>query len=355
MTPINDAAADSAYARTMQTSSDPADRPLTISWELTRGAADGRPGPRMPGDLTPRECLDVVDQIAAAGPRLLLLCADVSARADATHLIARANAHGLRVALRPAVRSRFLDLDCDLLLRAGARCLSICLGDQDPTQRSPRIDIAMKMLAAARRARMAVQMRTPLPDLADLSRFRRAAQALRPQEWRLALPVHAPAGKPIDPVETEQLLTALSHLPGATGVPISISDAPQFRRIAVKEQVPLPRRPHPAPLNDGRGKLFISRRGEIFPGRGLPVAGGNVRRHHLLDVYREASVFRRLRDPDQLRGKCGSCEFRRLCGGSRARAFAVYGDYLAADPACPYESTSSSVASDFSGLVPLVA
>lgn len=354
MTPINDASAGAAYAWVMQTSCDPADRPLAISWELTRGAAEGRPGPRTAGDLTPRECLDVVDQIAAARPRLLLLCADVSTRADVTQLVARANAHGLWVALRPAIRERFLDLDCDLLAKAGARCLSICFGERDQGRPSGRIDIALKILAAARRAHLAVQVKTPLPEIADLARLSTAAQALRPLEWRMALPVHAPAEKPVDPVETERLLAALSRVPRATGVPISVSDAPQFFRVAIREQAP-PRRGHFPPLNDGRGKLFISHRGEVFPGRSLPVAGGNVRRHHLLDVYREAAVFRRLRDPDQLFGKCGSCEFRRLCGGSRARAFAVNGDYLAADPACPYEPTSAAVAADFSGLVPLGA
>ncbi|MBW8059686.1 MAG: hypothetical protein FVQ78_04995 [Solirubrobacterales bacterium] len=90
-------------------------------------------------------------------------------------------------------------------------------------------------------------------------------------------------------------------------------------------------------MNDGRGFMFVSHCGEVMPSGFLPLAAGSVRRESAVRLYREAPLFRELRDPDALGGKCGRCEYREICGGSRARAHAVSGDHLAADPSCPYQ------------------
>jgi AdoMet-dependent heme synthase len=89
-------------------------------------------------------------------------------------------------------------------------------------------------------------------------------------------------------------------------------------------------------VNDGNGFLFISHRGDIYPSGFLPVSAGNVRTRDLVDVYRNSPLFRDLRDHDKLEGKCGVCEYRTICGGSRARAYATTGNYLASDPYCSY-------------------
>jgi radical SAM protein with 4Fe4S-binding SPASM domain len=82
--------------------------------------------------------------------------------------------------------------------------------------------------------------------------------------------------------------------------------------------------------------VFISHTGEIYPSGFLPISAGNVCRDSLVDVYRNSPLFRTLRNADNLHGKCGECEFRKLCGGSRSRSFALTGDYLAEDPRCVY-------------------
>jgi len=92
----------------------------------------------------------------------------------------------------------------------------------------------------------------------------------------------------------------------------------------------------PRGLNDGKGFVFVSHTGEVFPSGFLPFSGGNVRSDSLSRIYRESPIFQQLRDPDQLEGKCGACEFRHICGGSRARAFAMTGDPLAEEPCCSY-------------------
>ncbi len=92
----------------------------------------------------------------------------------------------------------------------------------------------------------------------------------------------------------------------------------------------------PKGVNAGNGHLFVNYQGDIYPSGFLPLACGNVRRQSIAEVYRLHPAFCELRTPDLLKGKCGICQFRQLCGGSRARAFAMTGDYLASEPFCAY-------------------
>jgi radical SAM protein with 4Fe4S-binding SPASM domain len=66
----------------------------------------------------------------------------------------------------------------------------------------------------------------------------------------------------------------------------------------------------------------------------LPLSAGNVRRASPVDLYRDSPLFRALRDPSRLRGRCGRCAYRTICGGSRSRAYALGGDPLGEDPTC---------------------
>ena len=91
-----------------------------------------------------------------------------------------------------------------------------------------------------------------------------------------------------------------------------------------------------ARVNEGRGFLFVSHTGEIYPSGFLPISAGNVRNDSLIDVYRNSALFRDLRDTSKLKGKCGDWEFKEVCSGSRARAYAMTGDYLAEEPFCSY-------------------
>jgi radical SAM protein with 4Fe4S-binding SPASM domain len=100
--------------------------------------------------------------------------------------------------------------------------------------------------------------------------------------------------------------------------------------------------PRQAGINDGKGFVFISHTGEIYPSGFLPLSAGNVRRDALVNVYRESPLFQRLRDSDSFEGKCGVCEFRHLCGGSRSRAFALTGNAFGSDPQCVYQPTEAS-------------
>jgi len=90
----------------------------------------------------------------------------------------------------------------------------------------------------------------------------------------------------------------------------------------------------------GTGVCFVSHEGEVFPCGYLPAIAGDLRKQSFADVWENAKVFNELRDTDNLTGKCGCCEFRNVCMGCRARAFAATGDYLAEEPFCVYEPKS---------------
>jgi radical SAM protein with 4Fe4S-binding SPASM domain len=82
--------------------------------------------------------------------------------------------------------------------------------------------------------------------------------------------------------------------------------------------------------------VFISHKGEVFPSGFLPVSAGSIREQELATIYCNSPVFRNLRDASKLEGKCGSCEFKEICGGSRARAYALTGNPHAEEPCCSY-------------------
>lgn len=90
-------------------------------------------------------------------------------------------------------------------------------------------------------------------------------------------------------------------------------------------------------VNDGKGFMFISHTGNVYPSGFLPIHAGNIRETPLADIYRHAPIFKALRDTSRLEGKCGACEYKEICGGSRARAYALTGDPLAAEPCCIYQ------------------
>jgi radical SAM protein with 4Fe4S-binding SPASM domain len=151
----------------------------------------------------------------------------------------------------------------------------------------------------------------------------------------------------------EQIFSKLHALAERARFHIKTTEAQHYRRYLLQQRVAerrnteitaqdSPEKVHdevgraPRGLNDGKGFAFISHTGEVFPSGFLPLSGGNVRSQSLSDIYRTSPLFQQLRDPDQLGGKCGACEFRHICGGSRSRAFAMTGDPMAEEPCCSY-------------------
>ena len=151
----------------------------------------------------------------------------------------------------------------------------------------------------------------------------------------------------------EEVFQFLYDLSQGASFDIKTTEAQHYRRfVAQRRKVEGAYRSSPLPnpiarqagINDGKGFVFISHTGEIYPSGFLPIPAGNVRRDSLVEVYRHSPLFVELRNSALLKGKCGQCEYRNLCGGSRSRAYALTGDYLAEELRCVYQPVEASAA-----------
>jgi len=161
-------------------------------------------------------------------------------------------------------------------------------------------------------------------------------------------------------IQYEKLFQKLYSLSKEVDFIVKVTEAQHFRRYVIEQEmknqsgenklteVKLPSRltrdfePRgtigraPKGVNAGNGYVFISHTGEIYPSGFLPLSTGNVRRDSLARIYHEHPTFKLLRSPGQLLGKCGMCEYKTICGGSRARAYAMTGDYMESEAFCIY-------------------
>ncbi len=131
-------------------------------------------------------------------------------------------------------------------------------------------------------------------------------------------------------------------MPGSTGISLKPSGGPPVGHTGNFGS-------HPGDMNAmtkgclaGTGVCFISHEGEVFPCGYLPAIAGDLRKQSFAEIWNESAVFHALRDDDNLKGKCGCCEFRHVCMGCRARAYAATGDFLAEEPFCVYEPGTSN-------------
>ena len=334
------------------------DRPVIIIWEITRRCAlacrhcRAVASPhRDSAEISPEEIEEVLDQVAEAAPLFFILTGgDPASRPDLIHIVRRARDRGLRVAISPSATPRLLREDFSELRLAGVERMSLSLdGACEATHDAFRgvrgtWEWTRRAIEKARVADMEFQINTTFSrtNIGEWDAFAELIRKMEPKMWSIFLLVptgRAQAGEMLDASETEDLWNRLADFQKETGVPVKTTEGPHFRRVmAQRGKGGEQKSPWKfAPTNDGRGFVFISHRGDIQPSGFLPLTCGNVRNGNLLDVYRNSPVFQSLRDSDLLGGKCGWCEFRKICGGSRARAYALTGDYLAEEPCCSYQ------------------
>ena len=183
-----------------------------------------------------------------------------------------------------------------------------------------------------------------LPEIADI------VKEVRSKMWSLFFLIvtgRALENDDLLAAEYEQVFEFMYDLSKTAPFGIKTTEAMHYRRYIAQRM----KEEHGAPANesargvafrtagvsDGKGFVFVSHTGEIFPSGFLPVSGGNVLTNPLTDVYRNSGLFKQLRDTTLREGKCGICEYQKVCGGSRSRAYALTGDYLAEDPRCTYQ------------------
>ena len=176
--------------------------------------------------------------------------------------------------------------------------------------------------------------------------------------WSVFFLVPTGRGSTIDLIsaeEFEQVFEKLYRTSQRVKFDIKSTEAQHYRRFLLQRRTEEKRKGNSVPstpslgtdtpdgigrargINDGKGFVFISHLGEVFPSGFLPISAGNVRKQSLADLYRHSPLFVGLRDSANLKGKCGVCEFRKVCGGSRARSYALTGDIYAEEPCCIWQ------------------
>ncbi|MGA3054491.1 MAG: radical SAM protein [Candidatus Korobacteraceae bacterium] len=172
---------------------------------------------------------------------------------------------------------------------------------------------------------------TCAPHYFRVARQRKAADRLAGREQVVA---PAPSAHEIGPTDMT--------MPGSTGINLKPAGGPPVGHTGHPGG-------HPGDMNAmtkgclaGTGVCFISHEGEVFPCGYLPAIAGDLRKQSFAEIWNDSDVFAQLRDDDNLKGKCGCCEFRHVCMGCRARAYAATGDFLAEEPFCVYEPGTSN-------------
>lgn len=334
------------------------ERPFLIIWETTQACrlacqhcrAEAIPASH-PLQLNTAEARKLLDQVARCKPALFVLTGgDPMERNDLAELIDYATGTGLRVALSPSATPRFLEADFDDLKRRGVSRISLSL-DGATRETHDRFrgvpgtwDWTMTAIERIREAGIPLQINTTFSrtNITEFDRFVRLLEEIDPVLWSVFLLV--PTGRAqvrdmLDALATENLFLRLYHLSRQASFDIKTTEAQHYRRVMLQQSHGRANAPPRAPLgiNDGKGFVFVSHMGNICPSGFLPLAAGNVRTDELLAIYQHHPLFRQLRDPSLLKGKCGACEFNRICGGSRSRAYALTGDPMGEETTCSYQ------------------
>jgi radical SAM protein len=341
------------------------DGPRIVIWEMTRACAlacKHCPAKALPqrdgGELTTGEAFDLVDEVAAYGrPIFILTGGDPLVRPDLFEIVSYATQRELRVAVSPSGTARLTKSAIERLAAAGCRRMSLSIDGPDAATHDAfrgvegAFERIHRAAAHAREAGIELQINTTIArhNHDRIKQIAELVQRLDASVWTAFFLVPGERSEIDDCLDAAGFETAFAELfeiwRDAPFI-VTTAEAPHFRRFAAQQVALLPLEERPSKANhfrfpaigDGKGCVFVTHTGEILPGNYLPFSAGNVRDRRLLDVYRNDPTFVHLRDADRTTGKCGSCEFRQMCGGSRARAFAFSGDPFSSEPCCAYVS-----------------
>ncbi len=346
---------------------DYAQTPLNVYWEMTQACALACRHCRIETVATPhpqelsleegaaflRQILDFGDPL----PQLILTGGDPLARPDLYELIDEARRLGIGVSITPAATQA---LTRDVLARLqqhGVEGLGLSLDGSSAARHDTirgvagTFDRTMQAIGWAQELGMPLQVNTLVSEetAQDVPAIYELLKPLHVARWSLFFLISVGRGKvlqPLTPEQGEQLMRWIYETSNAAPFTVATTEAPSYRRVALNRMraeglTGSEIKKSPAyrgfGIRDGNGIVFVSHTGDICPAGFLPLAVGNVRRDRLTEVYRNAPVFLALHDPEQFHGRCGSCEYHALCGGSRARAYEATGDPLGQDPFCIYE------------------
>lgn len=340
--------------------------PFIVIWETTRACAlacvhcraEAIPH-RDPAELSTDEArllLEAVVRFGEPPPLVVLTGGDPLRRPDLAEIVAHGTRLGLSVSLTPSATGAATAARLRALRDAGLARLAVSLdgatADVHDAFRRVRGSHrhTMRILETARTLGLPLQVNTTVSrdTVQELPALARQVEALGVTLWALffLIPVgRAQAAQALGADAIEAVLEWAAAAAGRVPFGIKTTEAPHYQRVLARRGsaaalgAPGPGRAGRAPraVTDGNGFLFVDHRGAICPSGFLPITTGNVRADDLVEVYRTHPLFRALRDPERLQGRCHDCEYRAHCGGSRARAYAATGDPFAEDPGCAWQ------------------
>lgn len=368
--------------------------PLLVFWEMTKACplacAHCRAHAQhtaMPGELTTEEgerFLRDVKGFGSPSPILVLTGGDPLARPDFFTLLERAHDIGVKVALAPAVSSSLAGENLDRIKALGVNAISISLDGaraethegirQVPGHFQQTVDKLGELVERGFMVQVnTTVMRRNAEELGDVAVL---LKRLGVHVWEVFFLVHVGRGTKVEELSARECEDVSHFLFDAAryGFIVRTVEGPFFRRVvtwradAGPEVDPVERfglgalyqrlsgrlvaelgaptlnpKATSAGTRDGNGILFVAHDGGVCPAGFLPLPLGNVKERNVVDLYRDEPVLRAIRRAE-FEGRCGACEFREICGGSRSRAFAAFEDPLAEDPACAYVPAGTAAA-----------
>jgi AdoMet-dependent heme synthase len=362
---------DATRGSAMMASTNLDERPFIAIWETTQACdlacvhcrACAQPA-RHPLELSTQEAQTLIEQVAELQvPVFVLTGGDPLKRPDIFDLVQYASRHGVRISLTPSATPLLTREAIVRLQENGLARLAVSLDGpsaeiHDAFRRVPgSYDCTLRAIRWAREIGLPVQINTTITrhNLGHLPAMIQLMGSL--DIVLLSVFFLVPTGRGaniglLSAEEFEQVFAQLYEAAQRMFFDIKSTEAPRYRRFVLQRRAE-DRRSGVAPwrqridtadgigraprINDGKGFVFISHTGEVFPSGFLPISAGNIRVHSLTNLYRHSPLFVALRDSAKLQGKCGRCEFREVCGGSRARAYALTGDPFAEEPCCIWQ------------------
>ncbi len=338
--------------------------PRLVAWELTnacnlacihcRASAIKDPAP---DELSTAQARHFVDELVEYKPIIILTGGEPLLRADVYDIARYASGHGLRVVL--ATNGTLLTPEIARKLKeAGIQRVSISIdGAKEETHDTFRgepgaFEGAMRGIDILKKEEISFQINTTITkrNLAEIPGIYDLALELGASALHIFLLVPTGRGEEIEaeeipPQEYERVLNWFYDKSKGSRIQLKATCAPHYFRImrqrAKAEGIKITRETHGLEAMTkgclgGSGFCFVSSRGDVYPCGYLPALAGNIRQRPFRMIWEKSKVFNDLRNPAMLKGKCGACEYRMVCGGCRARAYAATGDYLDEEPYCVY-------------------
>ncbi|QOR67543.1 TIGR04053 family radical SAM/SPASM domain-containing protein [Cytobacillus suaedae] len=354
------------------------ENPFIVIWELTRACqlkclhcrAEAQ-YKRDPRELTFEEGKKLIDQIYnMQNPLLVFTGGDPLMRPDVYDIADYAIKKGVRVSMTPSATPNVTKEAIEKAKEVGLARWAFSL--DGPTAEihdhfrgtDGSFDLTMNAIKYLHELEIPIQINTVISryNVHALDEMAKLIEELNCVLWSVFFLVPTGRGKDSDmisPVEHEQVFRWLYDLSKRVKFDIKTTAAQHYRRVVIQSKMRETKHEPtmikyenalmkgktgqfdglgraPQGVNDGNGFVFISHVGDVYPSGLLPIKAGNVKETPLAEIYRESPIFKDLRSPDKYKGKCGVCEYRYVCGGSRSRAYAMTGDYMESEPFCVY-------------------